>query len=126
MKPKSFLLALILIASLATWARADGKFWGDVVFHDCSCDMEVHKVCVKWAAPSEDCTNFPILRCRGVPKYETWSFPPGTYYVYVVILNGSDCDHVFISGVQHGTTDQWLNLNVYGPSGEPTGPPPGP
>ena len=129
MKTKSLLLALILTAFLATWAWADGGFYGYVKYHGCTCTYD-DWVCVRLASGG-NCQHpwtYYVQRCYASPGYTTSpdTFPPGTYYVYVVKHEGSDCDHVFISGVYHGTADQEVNLDVWGPSGNPTGPPPGP
>ena len=122
---KTMLMALCLTASLTTLSWADGGFWGYITYDHCTCSGE-DQVCIR-PMSGGNCTLWDV-HCEGQDAYGTGSttYPPGSYYLSVVIHNGSDCDYSYVQGVNHGSTLQQVNLYVSGPDGGGSRAPQGP
>jgi len=122
MNTKIFLLALALTACIASVALADGYFYGHVTYYDCTCSTDDDVYIRLMSGGNEGLVD---IACSRPPYYSTFpnTFPPGWYYISVVIHLGSDCDYTYVKTVEHGTSQQQVNLEVYGPDGGGSGPP---
>jgi hypothetical protein len=132
MKAKLILLGLLMAVGLIAFlaqesnAQTQAAFYGYVYYKDCDCHPD-HEV---WIRKDGEPGDYHRIKCSGIrPGYssEPYYYTAGWYYLSVVDLQGTGCDvsfvqHVYYSGVGHMQVD----LQVRGPAGDPTGPPPGP
>jgi hypothetical protein len=118
MSKRILILALLLIAGLTTLALADGGFYGNITYHDCSCyhhptlgDM----VYIQSTGGGQQ-YQFNVGNCSYNPSYSTGttSFPTGYYNIWVVLHNGSDCNMGYVQTVYHdgSASDQEVGLRV--------------
>jgi len=125
MKAKIVIAAMIMLLCATTSAWADMGFEGSITYKDCDCRDESGGDRVKiWSASGQDQWYYYVL-CGPTDGYDTLNdtFPPGYYYLQVVLGNSSECDVSFIQYVYHssGTGKQVVNLQVRGPAGDPDG-----
>jgi hypothetical protein len=115
MKRRTLTLSLLLVACLATWAWANGGFYGSITYSDCTCYRDGStgdKVFIQSTGGGTQ-YQYPVY-CLNNPGYNTepHTFAPGYYNVWVVLHTGSDCDMGYVQTVYHGTENQQVNLRV--------------
>jgi hypothetical protein len=126
MKTRIILSALLLTACLTSLAWADGRISGNISYKDCNCHVD-DLVCIRPVSGGA-CQYFPVV-CSPGPGYTTYpnTIPPGTYYIYVVPHEGSDCTGGSpIQGFVHGSSNDQFNITICGPEGGGSRPEPGP
>jgi hypothetical protein len=125
MKARTIFLALLLAAGLTTATWADGRIWGHITYTNCDCDVH-DKVCIK-PASGGDCIMIPVI-CSPGPYYTSYPYtiPPGSYWISVVLHEGSNCTNSAVNFFVHGSQSEECDLQVFGPSGGITNPEPGP
>jgi hypothetical protein len=128
MKAKIIFLAILLMLCIASaaWAQQGGIF-GSIFYKGCSPDAR-DLVCIRPVSQT-DCIWTGNVFIQEGPRYST--FPPdlipfGTYYVYVMLHRGSDCDQPVVQYFVHDSPNSRCDLQVLGPAGDPDGPDPGP
>jgi hypothetical protein len=127
MSKKHLLLALLFTLCLASWAWADGKIWGHINYHNCTPDAQ-DRVCIRPVAGGDAVwTGYVII--QGGPHYSTYPpnlIPPGTYYIHVLLHDGSDCGLGFVQFLNHGDQNDRCDLLVESMGGGITREEPGP
>ena len=126
MSKRYLLVALILAVGLTTAAWADGKIWGTINYHNCTADAR-DQVCIRPVTGGDAVwTGYVII--QGGPHYSTYPpnlIPPGTYYIHVLLHDGSDCGLCFIQFFNHGNQNDRCNLLVDGSDPQDSKPPDG-
>lgn len=116
MSKKHLLLAVLFTLCLASWAWADGGFYGSITYHNCSCYHAPQNGDLVYIQSTEggEPYHYPIGNCSGNPSYSTGSetFPPGHYNLWVATHTGSDCNRGYVQTVYHGSSDQEVGLRV--------------
>jgi hypothetical protein len=126
MKARIIFLALFLATCLAVsvWAQEPddpgvyGGFYGLITYDGCTCHFD-DWVCIRPTTGNCDPHQFHVRCAGGNTGYTTdpINFVTGWYYISVVLHEGGDCDHSLVQFVQHGYSDQEVNLVVKGPDG---------
>jgi hypothetical protein len=118
MNRRTLTLSLLLVACLATWAWAEGGFYGTVIFDDCDCYASGNTGDFAIVQATTDTVQYIYyLRCGGNPGYTTdngvrETFRAGHYNIWVGFHNGTDCTLGFVQTVYHGNDWQEVNLRV--------------
>ena len=115
-------LTVLSIMLLTTTILADGEFFGYVDYKNCDCSP-YHQVKIRKADDSSE--DYHRVRCGGNPGYNTrpYVYTTGWYYISVVGLGLTECETSRIEYVYHvGGEEHRVDLTVYGPQEQPTGP----
>ena len=118
-------LGLLLLTLISATAMADGGFYGTVTYNNCACAPAGDKVMITLVSGGEeypcgiDCWPGGYNTEQGCPPY---TFPPGTYKLWVHLDAGTDSCATAIKIVEHGSELQEVNLKVQGPLNKPNSP----
>jgi hypothetical protein len=124
------LTALLLTTCMTTLAWADGRIWGMITYKNCTPDAR-DIVCIK-PVSGGDCVWTGTVQMQFGPRYNTYptTIPPGTYYIFVIPWDQSDCTNeggcVPMKSFYHGTGNDRFDIELCGPTPDPTRPEPGP
>lgn len=110
-------VAMLLLFSAA--AFADGGFYGEVKYIDCDVTMG-DKVAIRLNSGGP-ISYYYVDHLHPAHGYTTGvdTFSSGTYRLWVVIDESSDCDKSDIDIVIHGSSNQQVDLTVKGDAGTP-------
>jgi hypothetical protein len=123
---KTVLMALVMTACLTSLAWADGRIWGHISYKNCNCHAS-DTVCIRLVSGGP-CFFTPVRFCPA-PYYDTYPYtiPPGSYYIYVIPHDGSDCiGCVPLQTFKHGSSNDRCDIESCGPDIPNPGPDPGP
>jgi hypothetical protein len=124
---KTVLMALAMTACLTSLAWADGRIWGYINYRNCTPDAR-DVVCIR-PVSGGGCIWTGFVQIQYGPRYNTLpnTIPPGSYYIYVIPHQGSDCiGCIPIQGFVHGTDNQQCDIESCGPDIPDPRPEPGP
>lgn len=116
-------LTAFFILLLSSTILADAEFDGFVFYKNCDCPPQ-HQVKILKAGGGS-LPDYHRVKCYGNPGYNTqpYTYTTGWYYISVVGLGETECEASSLEYVYHiaGET-QHVDLTVYGPQEQPTGP----
>jgi len=118
MSKKHLFLALLFVFCMASWAWADGGFYGNVTYSNCSCyshPTDGDRVYIQSTAGGPQ-YYFYVYNCSGNPSYSSGptTFPTGYYNVWAAPHDGSDCNRSYVQTVYHNGSggDQQVNVRT--------------
>jgi hypothetical protein len=125
MSPKIFALTLGLVLCLSVFAMANGNFWGYVAYcgpNDACAWTEGDQVRIDNIDTGQS-YYYDITREYNGFRYGSAPLPPGHYHIVVSKWQDPGCDGpAVIQEVNHGTSNQQVNLIILCDSGDPERP----
>jgi hypothetical protein len=115
MKAKTVFLSMLFLVCLTTLAWADGAIWGHIAYVSGNCNASEDMVCIRPVAGGP-CYMTPVIFCHA-PYYDTrdHSFPPGSYYIYVVTYESDCVGCKALQSFVHGNDRQQCDIEACGP-----------